>query len=141
MASSCFWLLSFNSCLFALISSICAASSPFSRLMLANPRSTSASFACTCSRFRVYVFIRMFIFWISVFNSSRIPFCFSRSSVRNVICFLCSSSFTESFSICSSISSSSRFRPSRFDVFLNAPPVIDPPGLKYSPSNVTICKL
>ena len=82
---------------------------------------------------RVYVFIRMFIFWIIVFNSSRIPFCFSRSSVRNVICFLCSSSFTESFSICSSISSSSRFRPSRFDVFLNAPPVSAPPGLISSP--------
>ena len=40
--------------------------------------------------------------------------------------------------ISSSNSSISRFLPRRLLLLRNAPPVMEPPGLKYSPSNVTI---
>ena len=71
-------------------------------------------------------------------RSSRSVFLRSRLS-RMIFCIFCSSSF--SAATFPSSSSISRRRPRRLLLFRNAPPVMEPPGLKDSPSNVTIRKV
>ena len=80
---------------------------------------------CSCKSVRT--------FSISCMASSCAVRISSLRSLQDAMVFFSSSSLFVKSSI-------SRFLPRRLPVFLKAPPAMEPPGLKYSPSKVTICK-
>ena len=104
--------------------------------------STLSSFCCFArSTFIFAVFWRMNSCCSSSFTaSSSSPFSSMAVKISSLRLFIFSiSCFTPSISV--SISSTSRLLARRLEEFLKAPPVMEPPGLKYSPSNVTIWRL
>ena len=126
------------SCLLRLISWIWVSISRSSFFNSIEPSEASFLRSSALMTFSLAVFCSMNFFCNSALSSSRLKrnwlrscLVFSMSSNSSSTCF--KYFFTFSFS-----SSISRRRPRRLLLFLNAPPLMAPPGTKSSPSSVTI---
>ena len=124
--------------IFLRISRICSSSWRFSRFMSAEDSVSSSFFWFSCRRDSFAVFCSRYRAWREVRTLERLLFFSSRRASWKTSSFWIRSTARRAFLQASSISSISLLRPRRLLEFLKAPPLMEPPGLKRSPSGVTM---
>ena len=97
-------------------------------------------FESACLRFNWTVFLLSCASRICLLSTSSSSLIDATSFLNSAISFFVSLNCLLTFVVLTFNSSISRRRPRRFPAFLNAPPVIEPPGFNCSPSSVTILK-
>ena len=132
------WTIRSWSCLISITWRLISA---WSLLICAYPLRISSAFFSCCLIFILAVFCSIYFCRSSSWNPAMVSRSVFLWFLFSSMDFCISTRFCFNWSVFVSSSSISRRLPSRLLLFLKVPPVIEPPGLKDSPSVVTILRL